>query len=720
MFVLGAASLALTVGLSVSSPLVTDSVATGDLEQRQESARNVIAPTRPLHGRFLHITDLHPDPHYKTHSSTKKDSACHRGSGPAGIYGAETSDCDSPITLVNATFEWIQANLKDSIDFVVWTGDSARHDNDEEIPRTETEVINLNRFLVEKFVEVFGKSDNINDTDPTNDLTVPIIPTFGNNDILPHNVLAPGPNRWTREYTDVWRKFIPEEQRHAFERGGWFYVEVIPNQLAVFSLNTLYFFDSNAAVDGCAAKSEPGYEHFEWLRIQLQFLRQRGMKAILTGHVPPARTDSKRSWDETCWQKYTLWMHQYRDVIVGSLYGHMNIDHFMLQDSKEVDLLDVQEANATSFVEGVSFEKRISVRNVADYLTELREIWSDLPSPPSNSLQVPGAFPLEDVSSPVDFEWDDATAKKKKKRKKHKKGKRQDYFSKIGSKWGERYSMSHVSPSVVPNYFPSLRVFEYNLTGVADVAQVSKALPVKLGASRPSNLVDASKSDASPASSSEAEIEKKKKKKKHKKPDFVVPEPPSESSPPGPAYSPQAFTLVGFSQYFANLTYINNDAGPSNLARELDPTGNNEFQDGWREGGRLNTQGASKEPRPRPNTFSFVLEYSTANDTTYKLKDLTIRSYLKLARRIGNFEGNQILSANINVNQIDDSPEWLETLTKDRKHKKHRKHHKHKRGDEVWYTFLRRAFVGAVDEEEIHGRYGPALANATVQAAIVP
>jgi hypothetical protein len=33
------------------------------------------------------------------------------------------------------------------------------------------------------------------------------------------------------------------------------------------------------AVDGCNAKSEPGYEHMEWLRVQLKILRSRNMKA---------------------------------------------------------------------------------------------------------------------------------------------------------------------------------------------------------------------------------------------------------------------------------------------------------------------------------------------------------------------------------------------------------------------------------------------------------
>jgi len=173
------------------------------------------------------------------HASTKGDYACHRGSGAAGYYGAEISDCDSPFSLVNETFKWIDANLKDSIDFIIWTGDSARHDNDEKLPRSDEQVFGLNKYMVEKFVEVFGKDDNIDDTNPNNDMTIPIVPTFGNNDILPHNIMTWGPNKYTMKFSSIWERFIPEDQRHVFQRGGWFWVEVIPNKLAVFSLNTL-------------------------------------------------------------------------------------------------------------------------------------------------------------------------------------------------------------------------------------------------------------------------------------------------------------------------------------------------------------------------------------------------------------------------------------------------------------------------------------------------
>lgn len=73
-----------------------------------------------------------------------------------------------------------------------------------------------------------------------------------------------------------------------FERGGYFAIDVIPDQLAVISLNTIYFFVSNTVVDGCRAGSgEPGDLEMEWLEVQLDMYRERGMQVHLIGHVAP-------------------------------------------------------------------------------------------------------------------------------------------------------------------------------------------------------------------------------------------------------------------------------------------------------------------------------------------------------------------------------------------------------------------------------------------------
>ena len=658
------------------------------------------------------MADLHPDPFYKYHSSTEEDDACHRGRGPAGVLGAETTDCDSPISLINETFKWIEQNLKDEIDFVVWTGDSARHDNDERIPRSEEQVSDSNEFLVNKFLEVFGEKENFNDTNPFNDFAIPIIPTFGNNDILPHNIFAPGPNRWTKKFLSIWRPFIPEEQRHGFEKGGWFSVEAIPNHLAVFSLNTLYFFDSNSAIDGCSDKSEPGHLQMEWLRIQLQFLRQRGMKAILIGHVPPARTESKLSWDETCWQKYTLWMHQYRDVVVGSLYGHMNIDHFMLQDSKDVDILDL-ETDATRPIR-TALDDDLTTQSAADYLTELRAGWSQLPNPPELMSLQHSNYGSNKETSEAKMSRVQGQGKKNKKPSGGKKSKKDKFLHKIGGEWGERYSLSLVAPSVVPNYFPTLRVVEYNITGLDELTLSSDA--GKKDQSHFMNLREPVCNGAEEILEQEtlAILKNQRKMKGNQdtmKQKVKVPKSPSKSSPPGPAYSPQTLSWLGYTQYYANLTVINNDfaseSGSSSHGGLVE-------DEGWKEGKHRGKHPKDKGRKLKSKDFKYEVEYDTKDDKTFGLKDLTVRSYISLAARIGQYKphGNRIGLNLMATSASEGDDKTDDRTTKDKKHKQKRKHSKgkgkgkgkkRKDANQAWLTFVRRAFVGTQEAGAMHG-----------------
>lgn len=635
------------------------------------------------------------------YSSTEQGNSCHRGDGPAGYYGAETSDCDSPITLLNATFNWIRDHIKDEIDFVVWTGDSARHDNDEKIPRSDVQIINQNQLLVTKFLEVFGKPDNYDDPDPLNDFIVPIVPTFGNNDVFPHNTMSDGPNKWTRKYLDIWRQFIPEEQRHQFARGGWFFVEVIPKKLAVISLNTLYFFASNNAVDGCAAKSEPGYEHMEWLRIQLQILRQRGMKAIVMGHVPPARVGSKTSWDETCWQKYTLWMHQYRDVVVSGLYGHMNLDHFMIQD-----LHDVQKYVRHGFEYDEPAqpdqmdEPNLRISGTTDYLLGLRNAWAGLP----NAVRTLGE-----------------SAQSSSKKGDKKKG---DPFDKIGGEFGERFSVSIVSPSVVPNFFPTLRIFSYNISGLEhtssepsqtnydDVSEVEYGAIQMLGPEEVEEVVvneDEDLFDNMMKGKSPKAPAKERKRRR-----FTMPEGPSKSAPPGPAYSPQTLSLLSFKQYYANLTILNNDFHHNFTKPEEEQGEEGDVEtSGWKSGKH---SGKVKKGKPHPKKFEFKKEYDTADDRIFRLPDLTVRNYLKLAKRIALIpkDATTVSVASIEDHELpNEAVIDLEddTMSKDKdkkkKHKGDKKHHKKHKMNKTWFTFVKRAFVGAMDADDIRDNFGP-------------
>ncbi|KAL4981818.1 Metallo-dependent phosphatase-like protein [Aspergillus falconensis] len=618
-----------------------------------ESQAHQFVSSRQLSGRFLHVTDFHLDTHYQ--KGTSKQTLCHRDTGSAGPLGAEGSECDSPQALIDETFRWIERNLKGNIDFVLWTGDSARHDNDEKIPRTAGEIIDLNEILAAKFIDLFE------DSGAARGLSIPVVPTIGNNDIMPHNIFREAPNRWTRKFTEVWTKFIPEAQRHTFEEGGWFSAELIPNKLAAISLNTMYFYESNSAVDGCAMPSEPGYEHMEWLRVQLEILRQRGMKAVLIGHVPPARSGSKRSWDESCWQKYTLFMNRFRDVVVGSVYGHMNVDHFMLQDSHDVDIVAASEDS--------SIDPSFGVQSRTDYLASLREEWGSMPSPPGGDSS---NFLLSD-------EWDVDSLGKKGRR----------FLKKIGGPFAERYSVSLVSPSVVPNYFPTLRVIEYNTSGLegvklwADTAYSGDSFESfdwgELKRNTLDHVNDAGNADDVDDVDQQGKKKKKNKdKKKKKKPNFKIPDQPSKTALPGPAYSNQPFTWLRYAQYYANLTEIYETAASSDTRGEGSYTTKDE-----------NTAG---------HVELYHVEYDTKDDNLYSMKDLTVRSYFQLAKRIASKHPREgILTRDSDAKHDDDNESPDTTNLNNKKPKKTKK----PRINRLWRTFLDRAFVGFLGDDEL-------------------
>ena len=194
-----------------------------------------------------------------------------------------------------------------------WTGDNVRHDNDRKIPRTEMQILEMNDQISRKMQRVFSdpNSDNPRDFDVT------LIPSIGNNDVFPHNMFALGPTLQTREYYRIWDNVIPQEQQRTFYRGACFVTEVIPGRLAVLSINTLYLYKANPLVDNCDSKKQPGYQLLAWLGSVLEELRQRDVKVWLSGHVPPI----EKNFADSCYDKFTLWTHEYRDIIIGGLYG---------------------------------------------------------------------------------------------------------------------------------------------------------------------------------------------------------------------------------------------------------------------------------------------------------------------------------------------------------------------------------------------------------------
>jgi endopolyphosphatase len=482
----------------------------------------------------------------------------------------------------------------------------------------------------------------------------------------------------------------------------------------------------------------------EWLRIQLQILRDRGMKAILLGHVPPARVDSKESWDETCWQKYALFVRQFRDVIVGSLYGHMNIDHFILQDFDHIDK-DTENGRMKAAWSSASLDNEtklfvdgeVTLASASDYLLDLRNVWARLPAPPAK-LSVKD---LDENEKESIWEWLMSKVSNVSKDKKEQKKK---YLEEIGGRYAERYAVSHVSPSVVPNYFPTLRIIEYNITGLEHLS-VSSSSTSPLGIENSADQLPISINEGSNDEEYLEDVETTKKKhkgKKDKKYKFKVPDGPSKSAPPGPAYSPQPLTWTRVVQYYANLTRINNDfvEPPPDLSDRLG-TSTNDLSVGtifglsvssdgkienrkWKEGKHKKHQGKQPRPEPHPKEFVFEVEYDTQRDKGFP--DLTVRRWVEYARKIGSTPQKTAGTEELQdveaeeaeeAEDLDNIGERYSAQGKKHKHKKGKKgkHGKNHKASKHWFTFVKRAFVGTMDSDEIKQVFGSSSTTETLQ-----
>ncbi|EGV65324.1 Endopolyphosphatase [Yamadazyma tenuis] len=542
---------------SVTAPGLTasevrlEAAAASDLQALNLTVRNPIAVNNQvIHGRFLHITDIHPDEFYRPGSSP--DKMCHGGHGDAGRYGDAILGCDSPLELMNQTFEWINTHLKDKIDFIVWTGDNIRHDNDRNFPRTEMNIFDMNEHVSGSLYELFKNPDTSN---PRN-LVVDLIPSLGNNDVYPHNLFAPGPTLQTREMYKIWSHFIPQNQLHIFNRGAYFFREVVPGQLAVVSINTLYLFRSNPLVDNCDRRKDPGYKLFEWLGVVLKEMRARGMKVWLTGHVPP----NEKNYDISCLRKYIIWSYEYRDVIIGGLYGHMNIDHFIPLDSRAA-------------YRSLAGSGKVSVADWDGDESDDDDDDVDLVQQPP--MRIAGGTPLNKVRY-MDSVRSDVYGKIAKRRK--------------SGPHGDRYTVAHVTASVIPTFNPGLRVWEYNTTGLASMLNNQPASAnwdqFFAGVDRHMAYLDTVDDVDHTRGVSMFDYFSSRK-------DNTLPPKKPADIPVGPAYTPQTFTPLRYTQYYVDLASVN----------------------------------AGKKP------FGYEHEYST-DDRTYHMESLLVENWLSLGRSL--------------------------------------------------------------------------------------
>ena len=434
--------------------------------------------------------------------------------------------------------------------------------------------------------------------------------------------------------------------------------------------------------------------------VQLNEYRKRGVKVYLTGHVPPGR----KFYYPSCFRRYTLWSHAFRDVILGHFYGHNNMDHFFLLDAKqaleeeeeaemlkrmlteevdlnalsddELEILDrLSTRDASTLLD--SHHDELKILGAEEYMADLKDMFSGLPSKP-----------------------------KPKKWKKGKKGEKQrKKWEKKVREYEENYQIVQVAPSIIPAYYSGIRVFEYNVSELVgmkfmrgmdeNVQRVNWTewwiqMDMQVAAEKAEqkneryhgglnfqNSIEEAQfldDDDIIREYQEPIIQKKPKKP----PPMHIPPGPHKSAPRGPLFEPQLFTPTRWEVHFVNLTEVN----------------------------AVFTEHPKKSWDYKE---FFKLEYAS-DGAPYHMRDLTVDAWLELARNIGKEKkaGKSEMTDSVELNQANDDIRDSEESDVDEDLKKGRGKKKKKGGkgkgekgkhekktETYWDVFLRRAFVNS-------------------------
>ncbi|KAI8340248.1 Metallo-dependent phosphatase-like protein [Chlamydoabsidia padenii] len=278
--------------------------------------------------------------------------------------------------------------------------------------RKRKHIYKLNEKIQQMMLEAFWPT-------PDDPRVIPLVPSLGNNDIHPHNYISGDGNDHgiLSFYAQLWHPWIPQDQQLTFQSGGYFAVNV-GRQLRVLSLNTMYFYAKNDAVRGC---HRPGLaqKHMQWFEQQLIKARSESVKVYVMGHVPP----SPRDYRPTCFQEYTRISAAFPDTVRGHFFGHLNMDHFLMYDGRDTQL----GSDDTESAKDDDQEMCIN-RNIGKYVDWLKDMYSSIDPPPKGERTPIIEMPLVVVQ---------------------------------------------VSPSVLPVYLPSVRIYQYEINENDDHATVN-------------------------------------------------------------------------------------------------------------------------------------------------------------------------------------------------------------------------------------------------------
>ena len=241
------------------------------LKDKPNKKREPIDTTAPTL-RMLQVNDIHFDPLYIEGGSVYCDErlCCHE---PASNYSRIKSgkfgsyiNCD---TSLNTLTSFAQAAKGLDVDFIIWTGDNAEHNN---YNSSQEEVYYTTQTIKDTIEEAFGKN-------------ITVYPVVGNHEVYPNDLWKPGNTEIFSELAEVYKDYFFEDQAYdTFSKYGY-YTELHPDtNLRIVALNCLYCDSVNYHT--MSTTHEEAKAEFIWLEQVLRDAEKNNEYVYILDHFP--------------------------------------------------------------------------------------------------------------------------------------------------------------------------------------------------------------------------------------------------------------------------------------------------------------------------------------------------------------------------------------------------------------------------------------------------
>lgn len=270
--------------------------------------------------QFLHLSDIHFDLEYNPNSPNNcylidsRLGCCHSYNLAKKPYQncSKWGDfkCDIPLLFINNTLKWIKENIPE-LDFIIYTGDSANHNDIRQSIIFNIKTINM---VYDLFKFWFGN--------------IKVYNTIGNHDTYPidqsSNIIN---NYFFKNYATKWISYnwLKNDTYRDIILGGY-YISYIQNlDIYILNINSL-LYDQNNIFN----VTQLGVDQMQWVNKQLEQIQTNNSRVIIITHLDPYTSESNQFYRE----QMLLIIDTFKDIIVASLFGHTHKDEIILFKSK--------------------------------------------------------------------------------------------------------------------------------------------------------------------------------------------------------------------------------------------------------------------------------------------------------------------------------------------------------------------------------------------------